>query len=58
LAVVEKLSTAPVLLVEWVRYVETGEIDIAQPALGCALLIAPSFAVMLISRLALKWRRS
>ncbi len=56
MAVCMKLRTAPVLLVEWVKSMERGLMPPSQPALGCFVMLAISFVLILILKVA-TWKR-
>jgi len=50
IAVVKELKTAPVLLVQWVGLLKSGEITSLDMGLGCGLLVIFSFIILLILR--------
>jgi thiamine transport system permease protein len=50
IAVVKELKTAPVLLVQWVGLLKSGEITSLDMGLGCGLLVIFSFILLLILR--------
>ncbi|RLG59323.1 hypothetical protein DRN86_04430, partial [Candidatus Geothermarchaeota archaeon] len=50
IAVARETYTVPVLLVDWIKKAERGLIPSGVPAIGCAILTAVSFFVILISK--------